>query len=337
MASRKFILISILVLFLGAILLLVSGVYYIRSSSSIDTETVVNISKGAGLRDIANTLQYKGVIKSEKLFVLYVLWSGDQDKLKAGEYEFNPGDTMRDVLQKLVDGQIVLRKVTIPEGLNLREIAVLLDEKNVFDSVEFMSALGDGDLRAELLGPGAESFEGYLFPETYSYTFDITPAEFVRMMVDRFNAVYGSLDIDSSKIDLTRDEILTLASIVEEETGDASERPLVAAVFLNRLRKGMRLESDPTVIYGLGSAYNGNLTKTHLRTPTDYNTYVHGGLPPGPISNPGKHSIEAVLNPAQVKYIYFVAKGDGTHVFSTNYRDHSRAVRKYQRRRGGGD
>jgi conserved hypothetical protein, YceG family len=153
-------------------------------------------------------------------------------------------------------------------------------------------------------------------------------------MVSRFDKVYESLKSEADgKLSLTDHEIITLASIVEKETGDASERSLISAVFHNRLRRGMRLDSDPTVIYGLGEDFDGNLTKSDLRTETGYNTYKIAGLPPGPIANPGKASIRATMNPAEVDYLYFVSRGDGTHVFSSNYRDHQRAVIRYQKRR----
>jgi UPF0755 protein len=178
------------------------------------------------------------------------------------------------------------------------------------------------------------SFEGYLFPDTYSYTKGIISEEFIRVMVSRFKKVYGSLKTQYREVNLTDREVVTLASIIEKETGSAYERPLISAVFHNRLRLAMRLESDSTVIYGLGGDFDGDLTKENLRTEATYNTYRSMGLPPGPISNPGKDSLESALNPAKVNYLYFVSKGDGTHYFSSDYRDHREAVFKYQKQSG---
>lgn len=334
MGSKKFYLIVITFL----IITLLSGAgllgahYYINSVPSVPENTVVDIPKGEGLRKISSTLEGRGVIADSRLFILYVMSKGWQQKLRAGEYEFKKGSTMARVASKIADGDVILHKVTIPEGLTVRETAELLDQSGVLNGEEFMDVLRDNkDLLTKLPGRPITGFEGYMFPDTYTYTKGVTPEEFAVMMVDRFNAVYGSLEEIREGVNLTDNEIVTLASIIEAETGSASERPLVSAVFHNRLRIGMRLESDPTVIYGMGDDFDGNLTKRDLHTETKYNTYLNGGLPPGPIANPGKDSIVAALRPASVNYLYFVSRGDGTHQFSSNYSDHQRAVIKYQR------
>ena len=225
---------------------------------------------------------------------------------------------------------MVSRRVTIPEGLTVVEIAGLIGSKTILDENDFLEKTKSPVLREELLGDDYLSFEGYLFPDTYTFTKDVTSEALIRMMVGRFRQVFDSL-AGRDRVNLSDKEIVTLASIVEKETGTYSERPLIAAVFHNRLKYGMKLESDPTVIYGMGANYNGNITKRDLRTETEYNTYVISGLPPGPIASPGKESLTAVINPADVNYIYFVSKGDGSHQFSINYRDHQNAVNKYQR------
>ncbi|MCK5392621.1 MAG: endolytic transglycosylase MltG, partial [Deltaproteobacteria bacterium] len=224
-----------------------------------------------------------------------------------------------------------LYRVTIPEGLTVKEIAELLGKNGVVDEQEFILEIQNKELLRELLGKDAISFEGYLFPETYSYSRVPSSQELIRLMVNRFKTVYEPLKDLRDKVNLTDKEVLTLASIIEKETGAAFERPMISAVFHNRLRIGMKLDSDPTVIYGMGERYAGNLRRRDLREVTEYNTYVIKGLPPGPIANPGKASILASLNPADVNYLYFVSKGDGTHHFSPNYREHQRAVFKYQR------
>jgi len=306
--------------------------YYVNNVPSVPANTVLDIPKGSGLKNISSMLEKAGVIKSKYLFVGYVMSKGWQQKLKAGEYLFEEGSTLSLIAQKIAKGDVVLHKVTVPEGLTIKEIAVLLDEGGVLDGQDFLQeTMNNKELLSELPGRPLTGLEGYLFPDTYTYTKGVTAREFIEMMIGRFNEVYSSLKRDREEVNLTDNEIVTLASIIEEETGSAPERPLVSAVFHNRLKLGMRLESDPTVIYGIGEDFDGNLTKNDLRTKTSYNTYIVSGLPPGPISNPGKDSILAALKPADVSYIYFVSRGDGTHYFSSNYKDHQRAVIKYQR------
>ena len=304
---------------------------YINTTPSVTDDIRIEIPKGSGLSGISQKLMESGVIANDTLFILYVMKEGWQDKLKAGEYKFEKGSTMAGVVRKIVNGDVELHKVTIPEGLSVREIARLLDEKGVVNESEFMEQTRNETLVKKLLGPDATSLEGYLFPETYSYSGSLTGSELIELMVERFKAVYEPLSEQRKGVNLTDNEVLTLASIVEKETGASFERPLISAVFQNRIKIGMKLDSDPTVIYGMGEDYDGNLSRSDLKRYTEYNTYVIKGLPPGPIANPGKDSILAVLNPADVKYLYFVSKGDGTHHFSNSFREHQNAVNKYQR------
>jgi len=314
--------------------LVISFIYFNYSAppSSLRTqEVVLEIPKHSGLKDIAFNLESAGVIKSHNFFILSVLLRGDKSKLKAGEYKFEPGDSLVLIIEKLVKGDVLIRKVTIPEGFTINEIAGLLERDGIMSKEAFLEKANSGELARELLGDSSFlSLEGYLFPDSYSYKKGITPDELIRMMVARFKEVYKPLRAKSAGLDITDREIVILASIIEKETGNPSERPLVSAVFHNRLKLGMRLDSDPTVIYGM-SSFDGNLRKKDLTTETEYNTYVIFGLPPGPISNPGKSSLEASLNPEHVNYLYFVSRGDGTHEFSSNYRDHERAVTEYQK------
>ena len=179
-----------------------------------------------------------------------------------------------------------------------------------------------------MLGTNAGSLEGYLYPDTYYFPKNSNADGVIKVMADRFKAVYKEFD-NNDKKNLSDHEIIILASMIEKETGVNSERNLISAVFHNRLKRGMRLECDPTVIYGLGTSFDGNITKENLKNTTPYNTYQIKGLPAGPIANPGKESIDAAMNPSDVDYLFFVSKGDGTHVFSSNYRNHINAVNKY--------
>ncbi len=304
--------------------------FYSTLSPGKGEKVVVEISKGLGLKEIALKLEEASLIRSDKLFILSAFLKGAAGKLKAGEYEFQIGDSLEQILNKLINGDVVVRKITIPEGFTIKDIADLLEKNNIMRRESFIEKASRTEFTKELLGVSLPSFEGYLFPDTYLYKKGITPEELIRLMVSRFKEVYEPLKATSEELNLTDYEVVTLASIIEKETGNVNERPLISAVFHNRLRLGMRLESDPTVIYGIG-AFNGNLTKNDLRIETKYNTYTNFGLPPGPISNPGRDALRATLDPANVNYLYFVSKGDGTHEFSSNYLDHQRDVMKYQK------
>jgi UPF0755 protein len=305
--------------------------YFVPSNTK---KVIFEISRGMGLREIATKLEEFGVVKSDKIFILFVMLKGKQNRLQAGEYEFSPGEPMSDVIEKIVRGDVLVRKITIPEGLNINEIADLLEAKGVISRKEFVEKATRSDLAKELIGKPLSSFEGYLFPETYHYKKGVTAEELINMMTSRFKIIWNSLKIRRDEINLSDQEIVTLASIIERETGDPSERNMISEVFHNRLKLGMRLESDPTVIYALGNSFDGNLTREKLKTTSNYNTYIIPGLPPGPIANPGKASLEAALNPTDFNYLYFVSKGEGRHEFSTSYRDHFKAVNKYQKRSG---
>ncbi len=333
MRILKSLLIPVFVLFLLAGASALGLYYYINEVPSVKKDTVVDIPKGKGVRAISSMLEDEGVVASGSLFLYYSVASGVQNRLKAGEYEFKKGSTISGVLDKIVKGDVLLHRVTVPEGLTVKETASLLEKNGLFSSADFLAAASDPAILESLPGPPLMGVEGYLYPETYTYKKGVAPGEFVRMMTDRFKAVYASFGGMRDKVNLTDNEIIILASIIEEEAGDVKERPLVSAVFHNRLKAGMRLQSDPTVIYGMGDDFDGDLRRNDLQTMTQYNTYVIKGLPPGPIASPGRDSIEAALNPAPVGYLYFVSRGDGTHVFSTNYRDHQNAVNRYQRQR----
>lgn len=312
-------------------IVVISGLAYLTYFSSSTKKVVVEITNGLGIKDIAQRLEESRVIKNGEVFIIYVLLKGVGNRLQAGEYEFRPGATISSVTRKLVSGDVVVRRLTIPEGVNVNEIGELLEKKRVVTKEEFLNRARSMEFAEELLGQSYRSFEGYLFPETYFYKKGITADELIRLMVKRYKEVWGSINKVRSESRLKEHEIVTLASIIEEETGVPEERRLISDVFHNRLRLGMRLESDPTVIYGLGSGFYGDLTKETLKNNSDYNTYTNFGLPPGPISNPGKASLEAALNPPELNYLYFVSKGNGTHEFSTNYSDHVNAVNIYQK------
>ncbi len=232
-------------------------------------------------------------------------------------------------MDRLVTGRGIFQTVTIPEGLTVKEIAELLEKMQIVSGDKFIAEAGNTNLLATL-GLNEKGLEGYLFPSTYHFTPSTPEKDIIVTMAEQFRKVsLPVLNQRGGMTSLTSHEILTLASIIEKETGIESERPLVSAVFHNRLQRQMPLQSDPTVIYGLKN-FNGNLTRKNLQEPTPYNTYRITGLPPGPICNPGLSSIRAALQPAQVSYIYFVSKNDGTHLFSETIEAHNQAVKTYQ-------
>ena len=305
---------------------------YCTTPTGLAEETTVIIPKGAGARRIGELLAEKGVLKNDIRYVALVRLSGLVPKLKAGEYRFAPGMTPPEILQKIADGKVEPHPVTVVEGLRLEQIAEVFARDGWVDAEKFLRLARDPAFikQSGLKGDLPDNLEGYLFPDTYFMTREMNEEELLRRMVARFQSVWDGLP-EHGQSKLRRHEILTLASVVEKETGAAAERPLIARVFLNRLDQGMRLQSDPTVIYGMGAAYTGKIRKADLRAATSHNTYVIPGLPPGPICSPGRAALAAVLAPAESDALYFVSKNDGAHVFSKTLAEHNRAVNVYQR------
>ena len=292
----------------------------------------VRIAPGTALPQIAAQLEQAGVVSDAGRFVRLARWRDAAQKLKAGEYEFTAAATPAEVLERLVAGDVIKIRITIPEGFAMREIAARVAAAGI-GSADRLLALARDPVFATRLKVPAGTLEGYLFPETYIVTTTTGPAELLQAMVAQFNRQLSTELLDAAKSrGLDRHALVTLASIIQKEAGNDEEMPLISAVFHNRLRLGMRLQADPTVIYGIDD-FNGNLTRRHLQTPTPYNTYTRGGLPPGPIASPGLAALQAAAHPAASDALYFVSRGDGTHVFSTNLAAHNRAVQRYQLRR----
>lgn len=290
---------------------------------------IVRIEPGMGLQAIAFRLAQKEIIQNPYKFMLLAWWKGLGKKIQWGDFELVVGMPPRVLLEYLTTGKTMLKRVTFPEGFTLQQIAHRLAENNLAEEKAFLTSARDPQF-LDQLGIDGQSLEGYLFPDTYLFHRGMSAQAIQKKMVLRFKEVFDGLPKEEGPKDtLSLKKIVTLASIVERESGLHSERPLVASVFYNRLKKGMALQSDPTVIYGIRD-FTGDLTKKDLLTPTAYNTYVKPGLPPGPIANPGKDSLEAVLHPALSDYLYFVSKNDGSHYFSKNLKDHNRAVARYQ-------
>ena len=296
-------------------------------------EQDVLVEDGMSLRNVAVILEEKGIIKNKTFFLLWARLKGYGKRIKYGEYSLSPAMAPVKIFDILTRGIIITHPVTFPEGFSAEQIGETLAQTIKVDKSAFLSLVHDPVILKKY-GISGPSIEGYLYPDTYQFRKGQSPESIIDVMVGRFNEVTSSLKERIRKTGMTLEDVVTLASIVEKETGRADERPLIAGVFLNRIKDGMRLDSDPTVIYGIKN-FNGNLTKNDLITPTPYNTYVIKGLPPGPISNPGLESISAVLYPVDTDYLYFVSKNDGSHFFSRTLEEHNRNVRTYQKKRGG--
>ncbi|MFQ5847380.1 MAG: endolytic transglycosylase MltG [Candidatus Methylomirabilales bacterium] len=290
--------------------------------------TVVDIKPHTQSAAIAEQLKRHGVIRDRLLFLLFTMLRGSADRLKAGEYQFLPSMGLLDVIRALEDGKVLIHKVTIPEGATVWQIATLLDDEGLVDSEAFLRLATDPSVASHYV-PGADTLEGFLFPDTYHFIKGIGVEDIIEAMVQRFFRAFTRGDeLRTRRLGMNLYQIVTLASIIEKEAVLNREMPIIAGVFYNRLRRGMRLQADPTVLYG--RRHRGRITRKDLRANHPYNTYVQNGLPPGPIASPGAAALKAALDPADVKYLYFVAKNDGTHKFSRTLREHLRAVRKYQ-------
>jgi UPF0755 protein len=298
-------------------------------------EVFVEIPRGSGTNAIAAALKAGGVLRHNLPFYLFVRWNRLGRHLRAGEYRFSSAATVSQVAQRLVQGDVFFRTVTVPEGLTARETVALIARNGLGNENALVELLGRVDWISDL-DSRAASLEGYLFPETYRFSRHITAEEIVKSMVSQFRrATSAMLAAHHPAPDWTIAQIVTLASIIEKEARNPEERRLVASVLMNRLRIKMPLACDPTIIYALKLAgrYDGNLHKADLGLESPYNTYLRQGLPPGPIANPGYDSLLAVLEPAESNFLYYVSRNDGTHYFSKDLRTHLLAVSRYQPRK----
>ncbi len=295
-----------------------------------DTVDVV-IERGTPLVSILDELSAAGVIGDPLLARLHLEYRRPEETLQAGEYRFEQPMSTVDALDRVIRGEVVTYPVTVVEGLTLRETAERLVSEGFGDLDAFLAAMSSPALITDL-DPAAESLEGYLFPDTYAFAAGTGEGEIVETMVRNFRRRAEEHLGPASRNGLDVRSLVTLASIVEKEAGAISERPLIAAVFHNRLARGIGLYADPTIIYALkmAGAWDGNLRRRDLELDSPYNTYRYPGLPPGPICSPGEHSLRAAALPADVPYLYFVSRNDGTHVFAETLAEHNRNVARWQ-------
>lgn len=305
----------------------------LEPAASVPRPELFTIERGTSMAAVARRLEAEGLVRSARATRLLARWQDLDAKLHVGEYELSPHQSTDEILEIVTSGRVKTWPVTVPEGSRARDIARRLNEAGLADEQAFLAAANDPDLAEELGLPGL-SLEGYLYPDTYQLPRGLAARDVARAMVRQFERVWQDEIADRAATSaLSKGEIVTLASIVEKETAAPEERPLIAAVFLNRLGLGMRLETDPTVIYGIPD-FDGNLRKVHLQDRSNpYNTYRIPALPPGPIASPGAEALLAVVEPSETDYLYFVSRNDGTHEFSVTYREHSAAVDEYQKRR----
>lgn len=330
---------SILVLLVGTVAVIAAGAWFVRDlerpyKAYDGAEQFVDIPPGSSQTAIARRLKDAGVVRTESTFRAAVWMRGAGRRLQAGEYRFDRPMSAAEIVDKIRSGDVFLQTITFREGLTIRQMSELYQSRGLGRASDFVAAARNAaPIRA--LDPQATDLEGYLFPDTYSLPRATTAAQLVERMVAAFQKVL-TLDLreQAAVRGLSLRELVTLASLVEKETARPEERPVVSAVYHNRLKIRMALYCDPTVIYALERAgrYTGDLTREDLQFDSPYNTYRYAGLPPGPIAAPGRASLEAAANPADASYLYFVSRNDGSHVFANTLDEHNRNVNEYQKK-----
>lgn len=313
----------------GIVLVIAGGFMFMNSAPSDLVTEIVAVKKGDTMRSVAHALAERNIVRSEA-FMYRIAQATGRTAVIAGRYKVHPGTTAFEIVQKINRGDIIRRKVTIPEGYNIYQIAKRLQQNEVVRADAFLALVADPAFLASI-GINAPLAEGYLFPDTYTFAEDADPRAVITMMHNRLQKVLDGLDLSPlKKHSMDLHALLTLASMVEKEARVPQERRYIAAVFHNRKRLGMRFDCDPTVRYAV-KRWKGPIYRSDLNSNSPYNTYVHAGFPPTPICSPGRDAIRASLNPEKVSFLYFVARNDGSHYFSTTVQEHNRAVQFYQR------
>ncbi|MCR4309083.1 MAG: endolytic transglycosylase MltG [Deltaproteobacteria bacterium] len=290
----------------------------------------VLVPKGSPLPEVVRILREGGILPHPLAFRALVLLTFSGRRLHYGEYVFPTSPSAFEAWRRLIRGDVIKYEVTVPPGANLYDVAKLLEEKKLATAEAFLATTASPAVLRRLEIPG-ESAEGYLFPDSYTFVKPVTPEEILEFMVRQFHRkAPPDAEKRAKEEDLSLHQVVTIASIIEKETGVEEEKPIVSAVIRRRLALGMPLQMDPTVIYGV-KRFDGTVTRKDLRTAGPYNTYLNQGLPPGPIANPGLAALAAALNPSKAEYLYFVSKNDGSHTFSRTLPEHNRAVERFRR------
>ncbi|MBW6509724.1 MAG: endolytic transglycosylase MltG [Desulfuromonadales bacterium] len=327
---RRLLLVLIILIVLLSCGLALGGWWLLTTPVTPPETVTLEVTPGSSLQRVARQLEEQGVISHALLLRLLAKWHDQEQQIQAGHYTFALPATAENILQRLVRGDVDRVNLTIPEGFNLQQIIERIVESGHGEAARLWQLARDQEFIASL-GIDADSLEGYLFPETYHFVPGTTEAALLRMMVEQFQLNLSAEKREAARqLGLSLHQHVTLASLIEKETGVVAEMPLISSVFHNRLAINMRLQTDPTVIYGVED-YSGTITRRHLNTPTPYNTYIIYGLPPGPIASPGRPALYAAVFPETSDYYYFVSRGDGSHHFSRTLREHNNAVQKYLR------
>jgi UPF0755 protein len=330
---RKLIITFFLGLFIVSSWIAIEAVSFLsQAPEEIFQEHIFEVKPGSFMQT-AQRLKEEGLISNVRYFIWYAKVRGLTTKLQKGEFRLSKSFNPKQILDELVSGNVVKYPVTIPEGYNLFDISILLESKGLCTKEEFIAVATNSTLATELLGHPVPSFEGFLFPETYNFSKSEGVKAMVQAMVVQFKKVYDRVLREPNILQLPFNEHITLASMIEKETGAPEEREMISSVFHNRLKKRMRLQSDPTILYGImveDGKWKQNIQKSDIGRKTKYNTYTIAALPPAPISNPGEDALRAALNPSESEYLYFVSRNDGTHVFTKTYEQHAKAVRDFQ-------
>ena len=322
---RRVILYFIAVFFIFCVFLLN---YSISSIDKKNINVLVDIPTGSSFLEVTEILNQAGLVKHRIFFYSLTIIKNARRHIRAGEYEFNTSMTPIAMINKLIHGEIKEYIILIPEDFSMKEIADRLYSEKLINKEIFFELARDKDF-LKSLNIKAESIEGYLFPDTYYFNRSMNTRQIMKKMVDRFwEKVTPEMIKKAQELGFNTQQFITFASIIGKESGNDAEKPFIAAVFRNRLKKKMRLQSDPTAVYDMDS-FNGKVLRSHLKRNSPYNTYLIRGLPPGPIANPGLTSLQATLNPAPVKYLYFVSKKDGSHFFSDSLKEHNKAIYRY--------
>ncbi len=327
LTKKKYVVLSLVVVIVIYFAVLIS--YSTTPIDKKNTTVIVDIPNGSSFLKLTEILHDAGMIKSRVLFYGLAISRQALSSIRAGEYEFNTSMTPSAVISKLLRGEIKTYRVTIPEDYSLKEIAARLMEYKLIDEESFFELAEDKEF-LESVGIRASSVEGYLFPETYYFDRSMSTRQIMRIMVNQFWKKVTPAMLDrAAQMGFSVQQYITLASIIGKESGNNDEKPQISAVFHNRLKKNMRLQSDPTAVYDLDN-FAGSVKRSHLKRNSPYNTYIITGLPPGPIANPGLDSLKATIYPARVNYLYFVLQNDGSHFFSSSLEIHNQAVSRYR-------
>ncbi len=330
-----YLLVSVIVILLLFVKLKSTYQELLQPVSDSKAEVVFRIEPGTTFKQVAENLEQQRLIKSKEAF-LFLAWLKDATtRIQAGLYKISPSQSSETILETFLKGKTWDVVITFPEGYNMYQIAKVLDKAGLVSEKDFLKAAQDPDLMKSL-NISSNRAEGYLFPDTYLFSHDDSPESFIRSMVGRFWKVWEDNEFSkrAKELKLTIHEVITLASIVEKEAVVDEERPIIASVFWNRIKKGMKLQSDPTVKYIVYLDKPKSISWKYLKKiASPYNTYLYKGLPPAPIANPGVKSIRAVLYPADTNYLYFVSKRNGRHYFSHSLREHNRAIAKFLKSR----